>query len=92
MITKSIQVASLSLSGHLLAIVRFFEYHYLIFSLSILAVAFMSKGLYNVYFHELHRIPGPFFGSFTDFYKVYVFACRHIPSETLQLHQRFGCS
>jgi len=84
------QMASVCLLSPLSAIVNFFEYHYYLFFMFVLAVAFLSKGFYNVYFHNLRHIAGPFLGGFTDFYKVYIFACRHIPSGTMELHQQFG--
>ena len=73
-----------------IGLVRFVEYHYYLFPLFALAITFVSKGLYNTYFHDLSHVPGPFLGGFTDFYKVYIFACRHIPSGTMELHQQFG--
>lgn len=74
----------------LLTIIHFLEHHYYICLLTVLLSALMANGLFNVYFRQLHHIPGPALGGFTDFYKLYIFACKHIPSATLQLHQEFG--
>ena len=63
-------------------------YHSFLFLLFGFTFAFMFKGLYNVHFHGLQHVPGPFLGGFSDFYKIYSFACRHIPSGTMELHQR----
>lgn len=83
-------MASVCHTGPFATPVCFIAYHYFLCPLFGLIFAFMFKGLYNVFFHELHHVPGPFLGGFTDFYKVYIFACRHIPSGTMELHQRFG--
>ncbi len=88
--TVTNRMASICLLSPFPAIANFFEYHYYLFFMFVLVVAFLSKGFYNVYFHNLRHIPGPFLGGFTDFYKVYIFACRHIPSGTMELHQQFG--
>jgi len=90
MITTLAQMAPLCPLGPFLAIVRFVEYRYGLFALFALAAAFVSKGIYNVCFHDLHHVPGPFLGGFTDFYKVYIFGCRHIPSATMELHRHYG--
>ena len=85
-----VQLVTMCVGTYILAIVRLFEHHYYLLSLSILGVAFVFRGIYNVYFHDLRHVPGPFLGGFTDFYKVYIFACKHIPSGTMALHQQFG--
>lgn len=51
---------------------------------------FVLQGIYNQYLHPLHHFPGPFWGGFTDFYKLYIFAATHIPSQTMKLHARYG--
>lgn len=88
--TNSVQQASLCLYTSLQAFVYLVKCHYYLFSFGILAMAFVSRGIYNTCFHNLHHVPGPFWGGFTDFYKVYIFACRHIPSGTMELHQQYG--
>ena len=88
--TTSVQQASLCLHTSFQAFVYLVKCHYYLSLLSILAIAFVSRGIYNAYFHNLHHVPGPFWGSFTDFYKVYIFACRHIPSGMMELHQQYG--
>lgn len=92
MTTMITELPSIYPWGPFLTTVRFISCHYCLSFLLVFVVAFLLKGLYNVYFHDLHHVPGPFLGGFTDFYKVYIFACRHIPSGTMELHQRFGKS
>ena len=67
-----------------------FLFHYLLFAFLLCVIAGVLKGIYNRCFHPLRNFPGPFWGSFTDFYKLYIFASKHIPSATMDLHEQYG--
>ena len=79
-----------SVDLHMLCIVQFIQCHYYLSILTLLLGIFLANGIYNAYFHGIHHVHGPFLGRFTDFYKVYIFACKHIPSATMELHRRYG--
>ena len=51
-------------------------------------VAILLQALYNHYFHTLSTIPGPFWGSITQFYLVRVIAS--VPMLGLELHKKHG--
>lgn len=46
------------------------------------------NAIYNRYFHPLSKFPGPFLGSITQFYLVYVIAS--VPTFGLELHRKYG--
>lgn len=73
-------------------IIQFAPSDYLLLVFLLCAVIGFLKGIYNRYFHPLRNFPGPFWGGFTDFYKLYIFASKHIPSATMELHQKYGIS
>jgi len=50
--------------------------------------AILLQALYNRYFHTLSTIPGPFWGSITQFYLVRVIAS--VPMLGLELHKKHG--
>ncbi|OTB02431.1 hypothetical protein M426DRAFT_13577 [Hypoxylon sp. CI-4A] len=55
------------------------------------AIAFMyipSVCVYNRYFHPLAGFPGPFLGSLTEWYLVYVICS--VPTFGLELHKKYG--
>lgn len=45
---------------------------------------------YNRYLHPLHKFPGPFWASVTDFYNTHLFATRRGHEELLGLHEKYG--
>ena len=51
---------------------------------------FFARCIYNRYFHPLRHIPGPFWGSVTEGYKLYLLLAKHIPSFNYDLHQTYG--
>lgn len=53
-----------------------------------LLLAAFFKGMYNRYLHPLPGIPGPFWGSVTKLYLVYMISS--VPIKGLQSHQRYG--
>ena len=54
-----------------------------IVALLILGVLLLvCRGVYNRYFHPLSHIPGPFWASVTDFYKIYVVLTKHFGEDT----------
>ena len=50
----------------------------------------VCNGIYNRYFHPLRQFPGPFWGSVTDFYKIYLIATKHISTYEMELHHKYG--
>ena len=69
---------------------RVAQSYYMILVLVLCFAAFIIRGVYNRYFHPLHRFPGPFWGSVTDFYKFYMITT--VPTFGLQLHKKYGWS
>ncbi|KAI5921322.1 cytochrome P450 [Camillea tinctor] len=49
---------------------------------------FVVLGVYNHFFHPLAKFPGPFLGSITDWYLVYVICS--VPTLGLELHKKYG--
>ena len=62
----------------------------LIFSLLPCLVVFVLLGIYNRYLHPLRNIPGPFWSSVTDLYKLFVLSSHDITQFSLKLHERYG--
>lgn len=62
----------------------------LFFSFLLCLVVFVLLGIYNRYFHPLRNIPGPFWSSVTDFYKIFVLSSQDVTQLSLKLHERYG--
>lgn len=56
----------------------------------LLFIAFVFKGVYNRYLNPLRRFPGPFWGSVTDLYKLYILYSSDLTSSFLALHKTYG--
>ena len=50
----------------------------------------LGQCLYNRYFHPLHLVPGPVWGSLTDFYHLYLMWRKTSHTQQLALHQKYG--
>lgn len=85
-----ISAASVQPPVHFLMALHFTLSHCFLFAVLLCVGAVMLRGIYNRYFHPLRNFPGPFWGGVTDFYKLYIFASTHIPSATMELHQKYG--
>lgn len=48
----------------------------------------VTKGIYNRYCHPLSKFPGPFWGSCTDLYLVFIIGS--IPTYGYELHEKYG--
>ncbi|KUJ24271.1 cytochrome P450 [Mollisia scopiformis] len=57
--------------------------------LSIL-VTLIFLGIYNRYFHPLSHIPGPFWSSVTDLFKLYVLLSQDLSTMGIELHKKYG--
>lgn len=57
-------------------------------ALEVFVVYVLVKCTYNRYFHPLANFPGPFFGSLTDWYFVYMITS--IPTIGMDLHKKYG--
>ena len=90
MFTRSNLLTSLRPSVPILFATKISLPNYLLLVFLFCVVAGVLKGVYNRYLHPLRNFPGPFWGGFTDFYKLYIFASKHIPSATMELHQKYG--
>ncbi|TAQ85503.1 hypothetical protein B7494_g6168 [Chlorociboria aeruginascens] len=64
--------------------------HYAQVFLATIIGLFVLKGIYNRYFHPLRHFPGPFWGSVTDFYKLYIVAQMDAHTRGVQMHQKYG--
>jgi hypothetical protein len=57
---------------------------------AICVAAILLRGIYNRYFHPLAHFPGPFWGSVSDFYKLWIIYKRDAHTLGLQLHKKYG--
>lgn len=73
-----------------LVLLGFTEMNYLIATIYVLLLFALLKGLYNRYLHPLRQFPGPFWGSVTDFYKLYVVSKMDAHTRGLEMHKRYG--
>lgn len=53
------------------------------------AIVLIFLGVYNRYLHPLCKVPGPFWGSVTDFYKLAALS-RDLTQFSLDLHKKYG--
>ena len=68
------------------------ERNYVVAIFSVIALFAVLKGLYNRYLHPLRKFPGPFWGSVTDFYKLYVVSKMDAHTRGVEMHKRYGQS
>ncbi|EKG21329.1 Cytochrome P450 [Macrophomina phaseolina MS6] len=50
----------------------------------------LTKGLYNVYFHPLSKIPGPFLSAFTELVYLWYWVRGDLVKHLCSLHQKYG--
>ena len=50
----------------------------------------LYRGLYNRYFHPLRRFPGPFWGSVSDFFKLWILHTKQAHTLGLDYHEKYG--
>lgn len=50
----------------------------------------LLNSVYNRYLHPLRRFPGPFWGSVTEFYKLWLFATKESHTIEYDLHKKYG--
>lgn len=50
----------------------------------------LYRGIYNRYFHTLRHFPGPFWGSVSDFYKIWVLHTKQAHTLGLKYHEEYG--
>ena len=68
------------------------EKNYVVTIFSVIALFAVFKGLYNRYLHPLRKFPGPFWGSVTDFYKLYVVSKMDAHTRGVEMHKKYGQS
>lgn len=56
----------------------------------VFALALLANGIYNRYFHPLRHVPGPFWASVTDFWKLYICMTKESHIRGLELHKVYG--
>ena len=59
-------------------------------SLASLIIVVVGNLIRNRYHHPLHKFPGPFSGSITDFYKTYLLSTGNYHERVRSLHQVYG--
>lgn len=50
----------------------------------------LLNSIYNRYFHPLSHVPGPFWGSVSDFYKLYIIAKKDAHTRGIAMHKKYG--
>ena len=58
--------------------------------LSLIVFYALYRGIYNRYFHPLRNFPGPFWGSISDFYKLWILHTKQAHTLGLKYHERYG--
>jgi len=58
--------------------------------ISVLFGILVLQIIYNRYFHPLRNFPGPFWGSVTDFYKLFVVAKMDAHTRGVEMHKKYG--
>lgn len=58
--------------------------------LGVAVVYVLLNSVYNRYLHPLRRFPGPFWGSVTEFYKLWLFATKESHTIEYDLHKKYG--
>lgn len=58
--------------------------------LSACLMVFITLGVYNRFLHPLRNIPGPFWSSVTDLYKLFVLSIHDVSKFSLKLHDEYG--
>lgn len=62
----------------------------LILSLSLAACYSIYRAIYNRYFHPLRGFPGPFWGSISDFFKLWILSTKQAHTLGLKYHAEYG--
>ena len=63
---------------------------FIVSQLALSIVVLIANAIRNRYYHPLHRFPGPFWGSITDFYKTYLFSTQIYHEKVYSLHEKYG--
>lgn len=50
----------------------------------------LYRAVYNRYFHPLRHFPGPFWGSISDFFKLWILHTKHAHTLGLAYHAKYG--
>ncbi|KAL8919726.1 MAG: hypothetical protein Q9172_004839 [Xanthocarpia lactea] len=59
-------------------------------SVGFIFVYALYRGVYNRFFHPLHRFPGPFWGSVSDFFKLWILHTKQAHILGLVYHETYG--
>ena len=59
-------------------------------AITVIVLFAFLKGLYNRYFHPLRKFPGPFWGSVTDFYKLFIISKMDAHTRGVEMHKKYG--
>lgn len=66
------------------------EQNRLVATLTTIFAFILLRGFYNRYLHPLRGFPGPFWGSVTDFYKLFIVSKMDAHTRGLELHKKYG--
>lgn len=66
------------------------ERHRVVATLTTILAFILLRGFYNRYLHPLRDFPGPFWGSVTDFHKLFIVSRMDAHTRGLKLHQKYG--
>ena len=64
--------------------------NYVVATLTTILAFILLRGFYNRYLHPLRDFPGPFWGSLTDFYKLFIISRMDAHTRGLKLHEKYG--
>lgn len=59
-------------------------------AVSLLAIAIITKFVYNIYLHPLRKVPGPFLAGATELWRSTKYASGQWHQEILDLHRQYG--
>lgn len=59
-------------------------------SAAIIAGLVLLHALYNRFFHPVAHIPGPLWGTISDFYKLFIVAQMDAHTRGLDMHRKYG--
>lgn len=57
---------------------------------SVLFLVILANGIYNRYFHPLSHIPGPFWASVSDFWKIWFVSTKECHTRSVEYHKKYG--
>ena len=66
------------------------EHNYGVATLATILAFIILRGFYNRYLHPLRNFPGPFWGSLTDFYKLFIVSKKDAHTRGIDLHKKYG--